>query len=67
MAVLLLHFSESGALLDEGEASIIVQADESGERYYIFGPDGEEVRPTTTGGFTWRACAGSAGRRGAPR
>ena len=43
MAILLLTAADGGKLLFEGEASLSVAADEDGARYFIVGPDGEEV------------------------
>ena len=43
MAILLLTAADGGKLLFEGEASLSVTADEDGARYFIVGPDGEEV------------------------
>ena len=43
MAILLLTAADGGKLLFEGEASLSVVADEDGARYFIVGPDGEEV------------------------
>lgn len=40
MAILLLSAAGEGSLLAEGEARLSVSAEESGERYAIFGPDG---------------------------
>ncbi len=43
MAILLLASSAEGKLLAEGEASLSVEADESGTRYTIADPDGETL------------------------
>ena len=43
MAILLLASDSGEALLHDGEAALSVEADESGVRYAITGPDGEEV------------------------
>ena len=40
MAILLLSAAGEGTLLAEGEARLSVSAEEDGERYAIFGPDG---------------------------
>ena len=43
MAILLLASDSGEALLHDGEASLSVEADESGVRYAIMGPDGEDI------------------------
>ena len=43
MAILLLSSTSAEALLHDGEAALSVEADESGVRYDITGPDGEEI------------------------
>ena len=43
MAILLLSSTSPDAVLHEGEAGLSVEAGESGVRYDITGPDGEEV------------------------
>ena len=43
MAILLLSSASAGALLHDGEALLSVEAGESGARYAITDPDGEEI------------------------
>ena len=43
MAVLLLATTSAEAVLHDGEAALSVEAGESGLRYEITGPDGEEI------------------------
>ena len=43
MAMLLLASDSGEALLHDGEAALSVEAGESGARYTITGPDGEEI------------------------
>jgi len=43
MAILLLSSASAGALLHDGEAALSVVAGESGARYAITDPDGEEI------------------------
>jgi hypothetical protein len=43
MAILLLSSASAGALLHDGEAALSVEAGESGARYAITDPDGEEI------------------------
>ena len=43
MAILLLALDSGEALLHDGEAALSVEAGESGVRYAITGPDGEEI------------------------
>ena len=43
MAVLLLASTSAEAVLHDGEAALSVEAGESGLRYEITGPDGEEI------------------------
>lgn len=43
MAILLLASDSGEALLHDGEAALSVEAGESGVRYAITGPDGEEI------------------------
>ena len=43
MAILLLSSASAGALLHDGEAALSVEAGESGARYVITDPDGEEI------------------------
>lgn len=43
LAVLLLASTNAEAVLHAGETELWVEADESGVRYAITGPDGEEI------------------------
>ena len=43
MAMLLLASPSAESILHDGEAALSVEADESGVRYEITGPDGEEI------------------------
>jgi len=43
MAILLLSSASGDALLHDGEARLSVEASDSGVRYAISGPDGEEI------------------------